>query len=616
MAEKPSVARFLVSSDQPLELTMALPLAEIIHQALVKFSNGSCIFTGCDSSHSPLKGHKHAYILCESNQSQGKGSQGDITHVTVFSSSGFGSHDRKVLQNLEHIYGENVPDIQLSLMSLGHPRDFGGTDLDLGQCPLLAKSSTWISQTPFIPVRHPKITRAGAPKLDERGLQIDSPEHELRRLLRLDGFPEPSIVESVLRTSLGGRNEFWASFQIQREKNYAAERTVRRIGYGFRIQFPGPVQGPMALGYAAHLGMGSFVAVADRNKIAGEASGKPLLPIDFQKKGDIQICLLDVKIRFLTQAYIPLWTGDSFRAGLGNKLRDRVCAFYVNSQKDPSIAMKEYRNCRKNCELSQCCSYGRLFVSLPKADQDGSVRFFEPPLPLILIPPATGSYDPDEFASVGFATIGQASDTLPYIFLALRDLGKSGLGRDRHIGGGRFNLDSADSLTPQERKQVYHNDNLQNMISSFSYFDILRQAEGFNGSVALKFLTPTHIGDEIGYSSRPSFGMLLMHLLLRANTLSSSHGTGYLYNPRECQNILENAEKVEQVSAFVKEIHARRQANMNNEFVWQPPYFLGEIIYRGSFSKDMMALLSLGEIIHVGRAATIGNGMFKMQRHS
>jgi CRISPR-associated protein Csb2 len=262
MAEKPSVARFLVSGDQSLKLTMALPLAEIIHLALVELSNGSRVFTGCDSSHSPLKGHEHAYIFCESNLSQGKGSQGDITHVTVFSSSGFNSHDQNVLQNLKHIYGANVPDVHLSLMRLGRPRDFGGKDSDLGHCPLLAKSSTWISRTPFVPARHPKVTRAGVPKRDGTGLQIDSPEHELRRLLGLAGFPAPSFVESVPCTSLGGRNVYWPSFHTLRENNHEAKRAVRRIGYGFRIQFHGPVRGPLAVGYAAHLGLGSFVAVS------------------------------------------------------------------------------------------------------------------------------------------------------------------------------------------------------------------------------------------------------------------------------------------------------------------------------------------------------------------
>jgi len=36
--------------------------------------------------------------------------------------------------------------------------------------------------------------------------------------------------------------------------------------YGFRIEFPEAVQGPVAVGYAAHFGMGGFeVTVTDHN---------------------------------------------------------------------------------------------------------------------------------------------------------------------------------------------------------------------------------------------------------------------------------------------------------------------------------------------------------------
>ena len=612
MAKDPSVARFLVSSGQAPKLTMALPLAEIIHLALVELSNGSNIFTGCDSSHLPLKGHEHAYIFCESNLGLGRGEEGEITHVTISSSAGFSSHDQKTLQKLEHVYGGSVPDVHLSLLGIGQPENFGGTDLELGRCSLLAKSRTWISRLPFIPTRHPKITRAGAAKRDATGLQIDSPEHELRRLLKLGGFPVPIMLERVPCTHLGNREVFWYNFHSMRNENFHGKKASSRAACGFRIHFLEPVQGPLALGYAAHFGMGSFVA--DENGITGSIKEDPLVRANFQRKGDIQICLLEARIRFLTQAHIPLWAGNGFRSGLGNKLIDRVCAVYVNGHEEPSKAISDRRNCRRNCQLSQYCSYGKLFTSFPPTDQKDSITPFEAPLPLILKPPATGSYSPEDCATVGFVTIGSTLDSLPYLFLALRDLGKSGLGQDRHIGGGRFNLESADSLSPLEREQVYYNGNLQSKISTFGYLDLHGRAEKYDGSIAVRFLTPTHIGEGSRYSSRPSFGMLLGHLLSRANILSSSHGTGYLYSPEECQNMLEKAEKVVQVSAFVDEVRLHRQTDMHNESDWQPPYFLGEIVYRGSFSKDIMALLSLGQIIHVGKGATIGNGMFSIEK--
>ena len=69
------------------------------------------------------------------------------------------------------------------LQGFSQPQDFGGTDLERRQCPLLAHSRAWISRTPFLPTRHPKC--------DARGLQIGCPEHDLLRLLELAGFPAP-----------------------------------------------------------------------------------------------------------------------------------------------------------------------------------------------------------------------------------------------------------------------------------------------------------------------------------------------------------------------------------------------------------------------------------------
>jgi hypothetical protein len=333
----------------------------------------------------------------------------------------------------------------------------------------------------------------------------------------------------------------------------------------------------------------------------------------------MQICHLEAKIRFLTGATIPLWAGNGFMAMLGNRLKDRVCAVHIPGQEELSVAMTRRPGCKRDCQLSHHCHYGRLFKSPSRAGQERSAisaMSFEPALSLILMPPATGSYDPGDCASIGFAAIGPALDSLPYLFLALRDLGRSGIGRDRQTGSGRFELESADCLTCQEREPVYRDGNLQSRISTFSYQDLLRRTEQFNGSVALDFAAPTHIGDNVVYSSRPSFRMLLGHLLLRANALSSWHGKGFLFGHRECQRMLENAEKIEQVSAFVQEVFPRRQAraSMQKEAEWQPPYFLGEIVYRGSFSRQIMALLSLGQIIHVGRAACAGNGLFRMKK--
>ena len=255
---KPTIARFALASQVPPRLTDAISIAERLHIALVSRSNGSSVFTGCDKLGNPLIGHMHAFILCESNLGLGKGHRGEITHVVIHAPMGFELRDRQALDSLIRVWGHGGNDIQLILLGVGQPEDFAGLDTSRGACPILAESQNWISRTPFVLTRHPKATNTGAPKLDVNGLQIGSPEHELRRLLMLSGLPSPSSVEAVPSVDLAGHETKWLSFK--RQRNHGNGRKVASgLGYGFRIKFPHMVRGPIALGYGAHFGLGLFV---------------------------------------------------------------------------------------------------------------------------------------------------------------------------------------------------------------------------------------------------------------------------------------------------------------------------------------------------------------------
>jgi CRISPR-associated protein Csb2 len=255
--DNPTVARYSLSGQAP-RLTDALLLADRVHAALVELSGGSPVFTGCDEVGRPLQGHSHAYILSESNCALGRGRGGEITHITIYAPAGFGLLERAALEDLVEVRGSGLQ-VLLSLQGMDRPEDFGGLDIERGMSSLLAKSWVWVSRTPFMPTRHPKVTRAGVPKADDTGLQIGSPEHELRRLLRLAGFPEPVAVEPVAETSLGGGVVSWREFRRCREKG-EGRRAADGRGYGFRVEFAETVRGPVAVGYASHFGMGVFEA--------------------------------------------------------------------------------------------------------------------------------------------------------------------------------------------------------------------------------------------------------------------------------------------------------------------------------------------------------------------
>ena len=191
----PTVARYAVSGERVPKLTLALPLAERIHDALVSLSDGAGVFTGCDELKRPQQGHGHAHILCECDDRRG-----EITAVTVYARRGFSALESEALEELSRIWGpEERPQVDLVLQGLGWPEDFG-------ESALLGKSRTWASRTPFLPTRHGKRTRAGVAKLDWRGLQIGGAEHDLLRLLDDAGLPEPVQVERMGRLLMETKN--------------------------------------------------------------------------------------------------------------------------------------------------------------------------------------------------------------------------------------------------------------------------------------------------------------------------------------------------------------------------------------------------------------------------
>ena len=247
----PTAARFALASSVLPRLTECLSLADRVRMALMSRSDAVPVFSGKDERGDPLEGNRHCFILPEAN-----GAHGRITHVTLYAPMGFDERARHAMDTLREVWGRGGHAVQLVLLGIGDPEDFAGTNLAAGQCPLFVQSNTWISRTPFIPTRHPKTNRSGEPKRDEHGLQIGSPEHDLRRLLRSAEFPEPVSVAPVDSTELGGKRVRWLEFKTLRHGGGGARSTNR--GFGFRVVFPKAVRGPIGVGYGAHFGMGGF----------------------------------------------------------------------------------------------------------------------------------------------------------------------------------------------------------------------------------------------------------------------------------------------------------------------------------------------------------------------
>jgi CRISPR-associated protein Csb2 len=249
---RPTVARFALSSAVLPRLTDALFIGERIRQALMAKSrglNGSehalPVFSGKALDGSPLNdNHEHAFYLPSDDDGDGR-----LDHITVYAAQGFDKYAQQALGALRKVWGSGGHDIHTVLVGLGQPEDYGGCAVQKGQSPQLAESRIWVSRTPFLLARHPK--RNGK----------DSPTAQVRVELIRQGFPDPVKVTSLDHTVIAGKKLRWLEFQRIRKQGNG--RLAGPRGYGFRIEFRESVNGPIALGYACHFGLGQFVAVED-----------------------------------------------------------------------------------------------------------------------------------------------------------------------------------------------------------------------------------------------------------------------------------------------------------------------------------------------------------------
>lgn len=255
----PIVARFAIVSKVPPSITQSLSLAERFHQALcskLKKGENSPALTGRDENGEPLRGNGHVYFLPECDK------HGYVTHMTLHAPSGFDDAACRALGKLRQVWGVEGFDVKIILLSTGQPDDF------LIASPYFHEAKTWESLTPFIPVRHPKATRSGVLKMDERKhLQIGCPQHDCWRLLEAVAPELPVATVAFLDDQTKGSRIKYELRDIpcldfQRNRRTGSGTRASNRGYGLRIEFEKEVSLPFGLGYGAHFGLGLFVPVA------------------------------------------------------------------------------------------------------------------------------------------------------------------------------------------------------------------------------------------------------------------------------------------------------------------------------------------------------------------
>ena len=248
-----TAARFSLTSPALPPLTDALAVGDRVRMALLHTSDGHLVFAGRDATGQVARGprHDHASYLPADDDADGS-----IDHIVVHARAGFDRAALWALERLRRVWGHGGRDLELALVAVGTPDELGCLRRDALRrelAPQLGTARVWDSLTPFVPPRHIKHRASGV---------RDAPPDQLARLLALHGFPAARIEPLAAADAAPPRPLApiaWDRFRRLRSSGGGSRGTD--AAFGFRLRFDRPVTGPIALGYAAHQGLGQFVAV-------------------------------------------------------------------------------------------------------------------------------------------------------------------------------------------------------------------------------------------------------------------------------------------------------------------------------------------------------------------
>ena len=197
--------------------------------------------------------HAHAFWLPEDADSDGL-----IDHVSVFIANGIDDEVRARLDRVTRLWlppkqrAEDV-DVEdasamewcLALEGFGHPGDFSQ------DARIFATSAKWRSVTPFLASGHLKATGYAG---------------EVRRLIGRRGIESrfgfsAADVLVTERQNISSGGTMRRALDFRRFRSRGREAQPDTAGAFLDIEFPELVEGPLALGYGSHFGLGLFIAV-------------------------------------------------------------------------------------------------------------------------------------------------------------------------------------------------------------------------------------------------------------------------------------------------------------------------------------------------------------------
>jgi CRISPR-associated protein Csb2 len=240
-AERPAAttAQFILIGKPLPRVEDSLRIGELIRLAIMgqaKRQFGEDRVPSIFSGHDMPEGNRHQHAFYLPWDSDGDGC---LDRVLVHVPHGMDDAQRRVLEKLHRIWSRDGGEWRLVLENTG--------DLEVGKL-LTGRSTTWQSITPYLHPWHAK-----------KRFTI---EDQIRRECQERGLPEPTMLEPFNEVDVG-RVRKRRAIHFHRFRTRRGLTQPDSLGSFWRLTFPEPVSGPLALGFACHFGLGLFRPQAD-----------------------------------------------------------------------------------------------------------------------------------------------------------------------------------------------------------------------------------------------------------------------------------------------------------------------------------------------------------------
>ena len=315
----------------------------------------------------------------------------------------------------------------------------------------------------------------------------------------------------------------------------------------------------------------------------------------------LELAQMAFVLRAQEDASLPAFLGSTIRGGLARAFRSLTCALRNQS-------------CN-GCILKERCQYSILFETPPDSSLDAWQRRQSWPRPIVIQPPGhepPRSWKAGDQLRFSVTLFGRAIDSFPFLLVAVRNMGRRGLGKNRHP----FALDSAVDLLADEAS-LYVATSDENRLGTPRRMTAsdLTDMESCGGNsmqrMHLRFCTPLRLRRHGKEVSDLTPELLVDALLGRLQSLVEFHCGGGA--PLLRTALLDMARNI---GIDSNGLTIRRLSRWSNRQRQEVPLdgLCGELVLSGKELVDLAPLILAGEVMRVGKGTVFGLGHYEVER--